>query len=366
MNSPPSSQTWLVTGGAGFIGSNFVLEHRAGRGARIVNLDKLTYAGNLESLAPVQHDPEHIFVQGDIGDRALVSRLLAQHRPAAVVNFAAETHVDRSISGPAPFLETNVVGVCSLLDAALEYWRGLPAPAREQFRFLHVSTDEVYGSLEPHDPPFTERSPHAPNSPYAASKAAADHFVRAYHRTYGLPALVTNAANTYGPRQYPEKLVPLTIVNALEGRPLPIYGDGLHVRDWVYVSDHCEAIALVLARGTLGETYNIGGLSECANLELVRMICAALDQARPDSPHRPHAGLIRHVADRPGHDRRYATDIAKIRDRLGWSPRETLASGIAKTVRWYLDHSAWVEGARRGSYQEWMRQNYAQRLERAR
>jgi len=355
-----ADRTWLVTGGAGFIGSNFVrlaLERKAGR---VVNLDKLTYAGNRASLADLENHPDHVFVHGDICDVALVSRLLEEHRPRAIVNFAAESHVDRSILGPAEFLETNVVGTFKLLEAARAHCARHADPC---FRFLQVSTDEVYGTLEPGDPGFTERTPYTPNSPYAASKAAADHFVRAYHRTYGLPVLTTNCSNNYGPYQFPEKLIPVMIQNALGGEPLPVYGDGLQVRDWLFVEDHCDAILAVLERGRPGETYNVGGGSEITNLELVRSICALVDELVPDSPHRPHARLIRHVADRPGHDRRYAIDDAKLRRELGWRPRLGLAEGLRRTVRWYLGHQAWIEQIRSGEYREWMTRNYARRGE---
>jgi dTDP-glucose 4,6-dehydratase len=330
----------LVTGGAGFIGANFVLSTVAETGEAIVNLDKLTYAGKLENLAPLAGDARHSFVKGDIADRALVRRLLAEHRPRAIVHFAAESHVDRSIEGPAEFIQTNVVGSFSLLEEARAWWGALPggdkaAGEKERFRFLHVSTDEVYGSLGPGDPAFSETHPYAPNSPYAASKAASDHLVRAYHHTYGLPVLTTNCSNNYGPRQYPEKLIPLMITSALAEKPLPVYGDGLNVRDWLYVLDHCDAIRAVLDRGRVGETYNIGGASEKTNLEVVRTLCAMLDAARPRKGGR-YADLLALVKDRPGHDRRYAMDTAKIERELGWRPRESFESGIRKTVDWYL------------------------------
>ena len=325
----------LVTGGAGFIGANFVLSTIAATGEPIVNLDKLTYAGNLENLAPLAGDARHHFVKGDISDRALVRRLLAEHRPRAIVHFAAESHVDRSIEGPAEFIQTNVVGSFSLLEEARAYWGALAGEDRARFRFLHVSTDEVYGSLGSADPAFKETHPYAPNSPYAASKAASDHLVRAYHHTYGLPVLTTNCSNNYGPRQHPEKLIPLMITNALAEKPLPVYGDGLNVRDWLYVLDHCDAIRAVLDKGRVGETYNIGGASEKTNLEVVKTLCALLDEARPRNSGR-HAGLIALVKDRPGHDRRYAMDAAKIERELGWRPRESFASGMQKTVDWYL------------------------------
>lgn len=322
----------LVTGGAGFIGSNFVLSTIAETGEPIVTLDKLTYAGRLENLAGLRGRKEHVFVQGDICDRPLVRRLLETHRPRAIVHFAAESHVDRSIAGPAEFVQTNVVGTWSLLEEARAYWKGDPA-----FRFLHVSTDEVYGSLGPSDPPATEASAYAPNSPYAASKAAADHLVRAYHRTYGLPTLTTNCSNNYGPHQFPEKLIPLMIHNALAGRPLPVYGDGANVRDWLYVPDHCEALRLVLEKGRVGETYNIGGNAERRNIDVVKRICALLDELRP----RPggYEALITFVEDRPGHDRRYALDSGKIRRELGWQARESFETGLRKTVQWYLDNA---------------------------
>jgi dTDP-glucose 4,6-dehydratase len=330
----------LVTGGAGFIGSNFVLSTVAATGEAIVNLDKLTYAGNLRNLDSLRGDGRHVFVRGDICDRPLVRRLLAEHRPRAIVHFAAESHVDRSISGPAPFVETNVVGTFCLLEEARDYWK----EAGDGFRFLHVSTDEVYGSLGPEDPPFTEATPFAPNSPYAASKAAADHMVRAYHHTYGLPTLTTNCSNNYGPFQFPEKLIPLMLQQALAGRPLPVYGDGRNVRDWLYVLDHCEAVRTVLERGRPGETYNIGGNSEKANIDLVRTLCGRLDELQPRKAG-SYAELISFVKDRPGHDRRYAIDASKIRRELGWQPRETLESGLLKTLRWYLDNPSWAAAA---------------------
>jgi dTDP-glucose 4,6-dehydratase len=325
----------LVTGGAGFIGANFVLSTVAETGEAIVNLDKLTYAGNLENLAALAGDARHHFVKGDIADRALLRRLLAEHRPRAIVHFAAESHVDRSIEGPAEFIQTNIVGSFCLLEEARAWWGALPANEKESFRFLHVSTDEVYGSLEPADPAFKETHPYAPNSPYAASKAAADHLVRAYHHTYGLPVLTTNCSNNYGPRQYPEKLIPLMIASALAEKPLPVYGDGLNVRDWLYVLDHCAAIRAVLDKGRVGETYNIGGASEKTNLEVVKTLCAMLDAARPRKSG-CYADLIALVKDRPGHDRRYAMDAAKIERELGWRPRESFESGMRKTVDWYL------------------------------
>ncbi|MGE0357081.1 MAG: dTDP-glucose 4,6-dehydratase [Burkholderiales bacterium] len=351
--------TILVTGGAGFIGSNFVLDWLQAGGEAVVNLDKLTYAGNLANLAGVANDPRHHFVRGDIGDSALVDSLLAKHRPRAVVHFAAESHVDRSIHAPGEFVQTNVVGTFRLLESVRGHWQGLDAGAREAFRFLHVSTDEVYGSLSETDPAFTETTPYAPNSPYSASKAASDHLVRAYHHTYGVPAVTTNCSNNYGPFQFPEKLVPLMIANALEAKPLPVYGDGRQVRDWLYVGDHCEAIRLALAKGRPGEVYNIGGNAERRNLEVVHALCDALQSLRP----RPegYLGLVTRVADRPGHDRRYAIDARKARAELGWSPRESFESGLARTVRWYLDNAAWVEGVRSGEYRRWIEKNYGAR-----
>jgi dTDP-glucose 4,6-dehydratase len=353
--------TWLVTGGAGFIGANFVLQQRRLARARIINLDKLTYAGNLGSLRDLEGDDGHTFVRADIADQARVCELLAGQRPQAVINFAAESHVDRSILGPQAFLQTNVMGTFALLHAVQGYWMGLPEAERASFRFLHVSTDEVYGTLGPEDPPFSEESAYAPNSPYAASKAAADHLVRAWHRTYGLPTLTTNCSNNYGPYQFPEKLIPLITLSAIEGRSLPVYGDGRQVRDWVYVQDHCDAIAVVLERGHPGETYNIGGNAEMTNLEVVRTVCTLLDDLLPDSLHRPHADLIQHVADRPGHDRRYAIDASKIRTALRWRPRETFPSGIAKTVRWYLEQRRWLDDVRSGDYRDWLETNYGHR-----
>ena len=326
----------LVTGGAGFIGSNFVLQTLAQTGEPIVNLDKLSYAGNLANLEPLRGDTRHTFVQGDIGDRGLVGTLLARHRPRAIVHLAAESHVDRSIEGPADFIQTNIVGTFGLLEEARAYWMALPAEERAAFRFLHVSTDEVYGSLGPQDPAFRETTPYAPNSPYSASKAASDHLVRAYHHTYGLPTLITNCSNNYGPRQFPEKLIPLMIHRALAGKPLPVYGDGQNVRDWLYVEDHCTALRAVLEKGRLGEVYNIGGGAEMKNLDLVHTLCALLDEARPRTGG-SYAGLISFVKDRPGHDRRYAMDSRKIQRELGWQPAESFPSGLRKTVRWYLE-----------------------------
>lgn len=350
----------LVTGGAGFIGSNFVLDWLATSDEPVVNLDALTYAGNLANLASLAGDARHIFVRGDICDRALVDRLLANYRPRAIVHFAAESHVDRSIQGPGEFVRTNVQGTFTLLEAARAYWTALDEPARTAFRFLHVSTDEVYGSLGPDDPPFTETTPYAPNSPYAASKAASDHLVRAWHHTYGLPVLTTNCSNNYGPYQFPEKLIPLVIANALGGRPLPVYGDGLNVRDWLYVGDHCAGVRTVLEKGRQGETYNIGGWNERTNIEIVRRICALLDELRPD-PAGSYERLITFVKDRPGHDRRYAIDARKIERELGWRPAETFESGLRKTVRWYLDNQAWLRQVQDGSYRAWIDMNYAAR-----
>ena len=352
--------TILVTGGAGFIGSNFVLDWlRAPESEPVVNLDKLTYAGNLANLAQVAGDERHRFVRGDIADAQLLERLFGEHRPRAVVHFAAESHVDRSIHGPAAFVQTNMVGTFELLEASRAWWQRLEVGAREAFRFLHVSTDEVYGSLAESDPAFSETTPYAPNSPYSASKAGSDHLVRAYHHTYGFPAVTTNCSNNYGPFQFPEKLIPLTIANALEGKALPVYGDGRQVRDWLYVGDHCDAIRVALERGRPGETYNIGGNSERRNLEVVHALCDALQQARPrDGGYR---SLIQFVQDRPGHDRRYAIDARKIRAELGWAPRETFETGLAKTVRWYLDHADWVAQVKSGAYREWVETNYGKR-----
>jgi len=350
----------LVTGGAGFIGANFVLDWLAATGEPVLNLDALTYAGNLESLKSVASDDRHVFVRGDIGDRALLDRLFSEYRPRAVLNFAAESHVDRSIHAPGAFIKTNVEGTYTLLEAARQHWASLDAGERTAFRFHHVSTDEVYGSLAPGDEPFTESHPYEPNSPYSASKAASDHLVRAWHHTYGLPVLTTNCSNNYGPYHFPEKLIPLMIVNALAGRPLPVYGDGQQLRDWLYVKDHCSAIRTVLDRGRPGETYNVGGWNEKPNIEIVRSVCALLDEMRPD-PAGPHARLISHVADRPGHDRRYAIDARKIERELGWRPAETFETGIRKTVRWYLDNTDWVSHVQSGAYRDWMATNYATR-----
>jgi dTDP-glucose 4,6-dehydratase len=357
----PDPSKILVTGGAGFIGANFVLDWLRETDEPVVNLDKLTYAGNMENLASLKDDARHLFELGDICDRALLDRVFAEHRPRAVVHFAAESHVDRSIHGPGEFIQTNIDGTFTLLEAVRGYWGGLENAARVDFRFLHVSTDEVYGSLGPADPPFAETKTYEPNSPYSASKAASDHLVRAYHHTYGLPVLTTNCSNNYGPYQFPEKLIPLVIANALAGKPLPIYGDGMNVRDWLYVADHCAAVRAVLARGATGETYNIGGWNEMPNLQIVKTICAILDELRPQSPFAPHAALITFVKDRPGHDRRYAIDARKIERELGWKPAETFETGIRKTVQWYLDHQAWVANVQSGAYREWMAKNYGER-----
>jgi dTDP-glucose 4,6-dehydratase len=352
--------TIIVTGGAGFIGSNFVLDWLAGSDERVVTLDALTYAGNLENLASLQGDARHVFVKGDIGDRTLVDRLLAEHRPRALVHFAAESHVDRSIHGPGAFIKTNVEGTFTLLEAARAHWGALTGDEKAAFRFLHVSTDEVYGSLGPGDPAFTEQHPFEPNSPYSASKAASDHLVRAWHHTYGLPVLTTNCSNNYGPYHFPEKLIPLMIVNALAGKPLPVYGDGMQIRDWLYVKDHCSAIRAVLAGGRLGETYNVGGWNEKPNIEIVKTVCALLDELRP-AAEGPYARLITYVKDRPGHDRRYAIDARKIERELGWRPAETFETGIRKTVQWYLEHADWVARVQSGSYRDWVAANYAAR-----
>jgi dTDP-glucose 4,6-dehydratase len=349
----------LVTGGAGFIGSNFVLDWLEKAGEAVVNVDKLTYAGNRENLASLEGDDRHVFVRGDIGDADLVAQLLATHRPRAVVNFAAESHVDRSIVGPEAFIQTNIVGTFRLLEAVRHHWMQLPEPGRCAFRFVHVSTDEVYGSLAPTDPAFTEEHRYEPNSPYSASKAASDHLVRAYHHTYGLPVLTTNCSNNYGPFHFPEKLIPLMIVNALAGRGLPVYGDGMQVRDWLYVRDHCSAIRRVLEAGRPGEVYNIGGHNEKPNIEIVKTICALLDELRPRADGQPYAGQIAYVKDRPGHDRRYAIDAGKIERELGWTPAETFDTGIRKTVQWYLDNADWVARVQSGAYREWLAAQYA-------
>lgn len=350
----------FVTGGAGFIGGNFVLDWVAGHEEPVVNLDKLTYAGNLETLASLKDNPRHVFVQGDIGDRALVERLLAEHRPRAVVNFAAESHVDRSIHGPEDFIQTNIVGTFHLLESVRAYFGGLGAAEQAAFRLLHVSTDEVYGTLESTAPAFTERHRYEPNSPYSASKAASDHLVRAYHHTYGLPVLTTNCSNNYGPYHFPEKLIPLMIVNALAGKPLPVYGDGMQIRDWLYVKDHCSAIRRVLEAGQVGETYNVGGWNEKANIDIVHIVCDLLDGLRPRADGQSYRTQITHVTDRPGHDRRYAIDARKIERELGWKPAETFETGIAKTVQWYLDHPQWVQNVQSGAYREWVNLQYHQ------
>lgn len=349
----------LVTGGAGFIGSNFVLDWIANEGTPLVNLDKLTYAGNLSNLDGLKNDPRHIFAQGDIADRKLVRHLLNYYRPSAIVHLAAESHVDRSIHGPEDFIQTNVIGTFHLLDETLAYWQGLEESDKQTFRFLHVSTDEVYGSLAAIDPAFTEATAYAPNSPYSASKAASDHLVRSYHHTYGLPTLTTNCSNNYGPYQFPEKLITLMTRNALQGKALPVYGDGLNVRDWLYVEDHCAALRAVLAKGRVGETYNIGGWNEKSNLEVVNTLCAMLDELRPNS--QPYASLISFVKDRPGHDRRYAIDASKIERELGWRPKESFESGMRKTVQWYLENLSWVENVTSGAYQQWLAINYDNR-----
>ncbi|WP_342132261.1 dTDP-glucose 4,6-dehydratase [Hydrogenophaga sp. OTU3427] len=348
----------IVTGGAGFIGANFVLDWLAHSDEPVLTLDKLTYAGNLENLASLRGDPRHVFVQGDIGDRALLDRLLAEHRPRAVLHFAAESHVDRSIHGPEDFIQTNVLGTFRLLEAARAYWSGLQEAEKSAFRFLHVSTDEVYGSLSPTDPAFAETKRYEPNSPYSASKAASDHLVRAWHHTYGLPVLTTNCSNNYGPYHFPEKLIPLMIVNALAGKPLPVYGDGQQVRDWLYVKDHCSAIRRVLEAGQLGETYNVGGWNEKPNIEIVHTVCALLDELRPRADGQRYATQISYVKDRPGHDRRYAIDARKLEADLGWKPSETFDTGIRKTVLWYLDNAEWVARVQSGAYRDWVATQY--------
>jgi dTDP-glucose 4,6-dehydratase len=351
------TDTILVTGGAGFIGSNFVLQSIAAESSNVINLDKLTYAGNPANLATVASDRRYKFLQGDICDRELVAELLITHRPRAIVHFAAESHVDRSIHGPDDFIRTNVNGTFSLLEEARAYWSGLEDEAKSSFRFLHVSTDEVYGSLAAADPAFTETTQYAPNSPYSASKAASDHLVRAYFHTYGLPTLTTNCSNNYGPFQFPEKLIPLVVLHALGGKPIPVYGDGQNVRDWLYVADHCEAIRLVLARGRVGETYNIGGQNELKNLDVVNTICSVLDELQPQA--QPRSKLITYVTDRPGHDRRYAMNIGKIESELGWRPRETFETGIRKTIHWYLENQPWIQSVTTGSYRQWMATQYS-------
>lgn len=351
--------TILVTGGAGFIGSNFVIDWLAHENEPVINLDKLTYAGNLENLASIKGNPQHHFVHGDIGDRALVERLLAHYEVRAILNFAAESHVDRSIEGPGAFIQTNVVGTFNLLEAARAFWGGLDEEARRNFRFLHVSTDEVYGSLASDAPAFNEQNRYEPNSPYSATKAASDHLVRAYHHTYGLPVLTTNCSNNYGPYHFPEKLIPLVIHNALAGKPLPIYGDGQQIRDWLYVTDHCSAIRRVLVQGRLGETYNVGGWNEKANIDVVRTLCATLDVMRPRDDGQSYAGQIIFVKDRPGHDRRYAIDASKLERELGWRPAETFETGIRKTVEWYLNNQEWVQNVTSGNYRDWVERQYA-------
>ena len=353
----------LVTGGAGFIGSNFVLEwlkDPATSNEKVVNLDVLTYAGNRENLASLEGDARHVFVQGDICDRALIDRLLAEHRPRAIVHFAAESHVDRSIHGPGAFIKTNIDGTYTLLEASRAFWSVLPESARQAFRFHHVSTDEVYGSLKSDAPAFAETNPYEPNSPYSASKAASDHLVRAWHHTYGLPVVTTNCSNNYGPYHFPEKLIPLMIVNALAGKPLPVYGDGQQIRDWLYVTDHCSAIRAVLAKGRIGDVFNIGGWNEKANIDIVNTICQLLDELRPD-PAGSYARLITYVKDRPGHDRRYAIDARKIERELGWRPAETFDTGIRKTVHWYLQNQSWVSRVQSGAYRDWVAKNYEAR-----
>jgi len=351
----------LVTGGAGFIGSNFVLDWLAADCGAVVNLDKLTYAGNPANLASIQNSPAYSFVHGDICDAKLVAELLREHRPRAVVHFAAESHVDRSILGPEAFLRTNIDGTFVLLQAARTYYGSLSGEERERFRFLHVSTDEVYGTLTPEEPAFHENTPYAPNSPYAASKAASDHLVRAWVHTYGLPAVITNCSNNYGPYQFPEKLIPLMIANALQGKSLPVYGDGQQVRDWLYVGDHASALRTVLERGRVGETYNVGGGNQRSNLEVVTMVCALLDELVPESVFRPHLQLVKYVADRPGHDRRYAIDARKLESELGWRPKESFETGLRKTVEWYLGNPTWVESVTSGAYQHWIERNYSER-----
>jgi dTDP-glucose 4,6-dehydratase len=348
----------LVTGGAGFIGSNFVLDWLGVSDEPVLNLDKLTYAGNLENLALLQGDARHLFVQGDIGDSALVADLLARHQPRAILNFAAESHVDRSIHGPEDFIQTNILGTFRLLECVRAYWSSLSQAEKTDFRFLHVSTDEVYGSLSKADPAFTETHRYEPNSPYSASKAASDHLVRAYHHTYGLPVLTTNCSNNYGPYHFPEKLIPLMIVNALAGKPLPVYGDGMQIRDWLYVKDHCSAIRRVLEAGRLGEVYNVGGWNEKPNIEIVQTVCGLLDALEPRADGKPYSTLIRYVQDRPGHDRRYAIDARKLEQELGWKPTETFETGIRKTVMWYLSHPDWVAHVQSGDYRQWIATNY--------
>jgi dTDP-glucose 4,6-dehydratase len=351
----------LVTGGAGFIGSNFVLDWLAVNDEPVVNLDLLTYAGNLENLSTLQNDPRHVFVRGDIGDTRLVPELLKQYQPRAVVNFAAESHVDRSIHGPEDFIQTNVVGTFHLLESVRSYWNNLGSDAKANFRFLHVSTDEVYGSLAKDDPAFTEENKYEPNSPYSASKAASDHLVRAYHHTYGLPVLTTNCSNNYGPYHFPEKLIPLMIVNALAGKNLPVYGDGQQIRDWLFVKDHCSAIRRVLEAGKLGEVYNVGGWNEKPNIEIVQRVCALLDEMSPRADGRGYLEQVTYVTDRPGHDRRYAIDASKLERELAWRPAETFETGISKTVAWYLENQDWVANVLSGGYRDWLEKNYSDR-----
>lgn len=351
----------LVTGCAGFIGSNFIHTWFENHDEGVINVDKLTYAGNLENLAAFAQDPRHHFVQGDIGDRSLIEGLLSTHKPRAIINFAAESHVDRSIHGPQDFIETNIVGTFNLLESVRTYWSALATEQKEAFRFVHVSTDEVYGTLSPTEPPFAETNAYMPNSPYAASKAASDHLVRAWHHTYGLPVITTNCSNNYGPFHFPEKLIPLIIMNALNGKPLPIYGDGQQVRDWLYVQDHTRAIARVLQGGRIGETYNIGGWNEKANIDVVKLICARLDTLKPRADGKPYADQITYVTDRPGHDRRYAIDARKVERELGWKPSETFETGIQKTIQWYLDNPEWVAHVSSGEYRQWVDKQYGEK-----
>jgi len=353
--------TILVTGGAGFIGSNFVLDWIRNSDEPVANIDKLTYAGNADNLSSLKHGSDHSFEQVDVCDSNAVRKVLLKHDPWAIIHFAAESHVDRSIYDPAEFIDTNIVGTFRLLEAAHEYWQTLDSDRHDAFRFLHISTDEVYGSLNAADPAFSETSAYAPNSPYAASKAASDHLVRAYHHTYGFPALTANCSNNYGPRQFPEKFVPLMILNGLAGKPIPIYGDGKNIRDWLYVTDHCAALRLILRRGKLGETYNIGGKNEMTNIDVAKCLCGILDKLDPQSSNKPHSSLIEFVTDRPGHDQRYAIDTSKIEAELGWQPKESFLSGLEKTVQWYLNNSAWIEKLKGGKYAEWIRMNYDER-----
>lgn len=356
------NKTIFVTGGAGFIGANFVLDWLRVSNDNIVNIDKLTYAGNVLNLDEIKHDHRHLFIRVDIGDKLQIRNLLSEYKPSAVINFAAESHVDRSIHGPDDFIQTNVVSTQRLLDEVRAYWQNLPTVTAEQFRFLHVSTDEVYGTLGPQDPPFTETTAYSPNSPYAASKAASDHLVRAYHHTYGLPVLTTNCSNNYGQFQFPEKLIPLIILNAIQGKALPVYGTGDNIRDWLYVSDHCEAIRVVLEHGKPGETYNIGGNTERRNIDVVNEICTILDELHPQSPVKPHKKLITFVKDRPGHDWRYAVDASKLKNELGWEPRVKFTDGLRKTVQWYLDNPQWVAQIVSGEYRQWVEMNYSDRV----